>query len=821
MKNVNQFIENAKQAYNETPLFSMEEMEGIYSNTPSVDIGMINLKANFFRRHIMKFLSVAAVGILVTTFYLLSTEADQKELPTMLSSSDGQIQNISNNQSASEAKSQSEGSNIQAPEFDMSDISNQDNNLFAAMSNGISSLFDDDETTSKQQSTLMGYPIMILSKQEAQNIGFIYEDDEIIYRHKARIDLPFENIYASKEDYDEALRYYSKRFEDKGYNIKSDSIVYEQITIGSDDDSPAHLEIIDKSDVIGMQISNINAISLNHFQIKNTFFDDYSAKMVVTLSPPFQLSKYMSDDYLRKISLYKTNQIIGKKLYEDYSHFYVDTSYKSSEVFKKFVKIIIPIDNDDATILLEGWFLLNKELASKLPKRYQADIAHKYQITDCDYFTDSGKQIAIFLDEDAKLPWTKISFIPNHFPIYGTKSNGIIEQIDPSGLSKISAYLSKKLPNRILKNLSKNLEKNISLLNSIASNNNAVKLLLTILKEDKTKCTNINALELDITELNKLNICKSENRISFFVEYINEDDEIVTRENLYQFGYERQEEIEGYKLFNGGTYSNEHFRFSYKNATTTKKLHNFNPLMPTAYSVNSDFTFYNSPNLYYTKDMTIKHLYKKQDYYGFDSKHINSDINLPIYVHDGDDFEMIGSKPESYVPYLSMLDRLIPIKMETGFKNIPGPVYLWYLPTTEFLNALPERYSKSIRKELAILDKIENQNVEPEKACKGFDEESFFGICDLSSGALSNIKIAPNPCMFDLNISFTATDTRSVNIEIFDINGRAVKTLGNYKLTNFGEQNYDFDISSLKTGVYQLVIISDQGEKISKRFIKQ
>ncbi len=60
-----------------------------------------------------------------------------------------------------------------------------------------------------------------------------------------------------------------------------------------------------------------------------------------------------------------------------------------------------------------------------------------------------------------------------------------------------------------------------------------------------------------------------------------------------------------------------------------------------------------------------------------------------------------------------------------------------------------------------------------------------------------------------------------MNIEIFDINGRTVKTLGNYKLTNFGEQKYAFDISSLKTGVYQVVIISDQGEKISKRFIKQ
>ncbi len=744
MKTLNHYLYIAKKSLNREPFYEMIEIEKFCGNTPSVDIGNINLQANFFRRPIMKLLSLAAVGLLFTTFYLLNTKTQQDEQSKKTSSLDSKIQNIGDNRLTGASKSQPAGTNISSPDFDMGDFSNQNNNFFAYTSNGISGLFEDDnKTTPKKQNTLMGYPIIVLSKQEAQNIGFRYKDDKILFRHKARIDLPFENNYISKKDYDEASNHFIERFEDKGYNLKSDSIVYELITIEPDNDAPANTDIIDKSDAIKMQISDINAISLNHFKIKNTFFDSYSAQMAVTLSPPFQLSKYMSDDYLRKISLYKTDLIIGEKLYEDYSHFYVDTSYKSAEVFKKFVKIIIPIDNDDATILLEGWFLLNKELASKLPKRYQADIAHKYQITDSDYFTDSGKQIAIFIDKNAKLPWTKISFIPNHLPIYGTKSNGVVEQIRSSGLSKISAYLSKRLPKSTIKNVSKSPEKNISMLNKIATNNNEVKLLLTLLKEDKTKYTDIKALELDAVELSKLNIHKSENKISYFVEYINEDDEIVNRHNLYQFGYEKLKEIEGYEFYSGGTHGNENFKFSYKDATTTKKLHNFNPLMPVANSENSEFTFYNSPNLYYTKDMAIKNLYKHQDYDGFDSKHIKSDIDLPIYVHDGEKFEMIGSKPESYAPYLSMLDRLIPIKIETGFKNIPGPVYLWYLPTTEFLNALPERYSKSIRKELAILDKIENQNVEPEKACKGFDEESFFGICDLSSGALHNIKIAP------------------------------------------------------------------------------
>ncbi len=823
MKNINQHIENAKKTYREEPLFSMEEIENICGSSPSLNIGTIKTTANFFRRSIMKILSIVAAGALITALYLMNMNTDAQDMQQSIAASNAPTQQTVVNNKQHQAGNQSNDNRISAPDIDPDDLQNPDDNLFASISGGIGDLFSSkDEITPEKQSNLMGYPIFVLSKEEAENIGFVYDDDEIVFRHKARIALPYENDFITREQYNGASKYLLDRMDKKGYDINKDSIVYEEIRIYPGEDDPARTVIMDKEEAKKIRFSNINAIAMSHFKVVNTLTDNYYAIMGVTLSPPYQLSKYMSDDYSSKLSLFEVDKIANNLLFKNNTHFYVDTSYKSAEVFKKFVKIIIPFDNeeDDTMVFLDSWFLLNQELASKLPRRYQGDIKYKYQITDSDYFTNMSKKIAVFIDKDSKLPWTKISFIPNHFPIYGVEANGEFRVISTGDLSKLTSYLSKKLSTDLLEEVSKNSKNTLDILNKMPNKSNEVKLLITLLQEDQTKVTNINALELDTKELSKLGINKSKNEIAYPIEYINIDNELVYRDNRYQFSYDEIDLYENYVPFGSGNIAKEHYRKSYKDDKNTKKIHNFNPVRPVATSLNSSFVFYNSPCLYYAKN-TLNSLYKKQDYDGFYSRHISANTKIPIYVTDGDDFELIGSKPENYMPYLAMLDRLIPVKIETGFAKIPGPLYLWYLPTIEFLNALPERYSKSLRKELEILDKIENQNVPAEKACTGFEEESFLGICDLSEGALSNIKIAPNPCMYDLKLSFTSSEKRSVSMEVFDINGRNVKIFGNFTIENFGEQTYTFDISSLQTGIYQLVIISDKGEKISKRFIKQ
>ncbi len=822
MKNINQHIENAKKTYREEPLFSMEEIENICGSSPSLNIGTIKKTANFFRRSIMKILSIVAAGALITALYLMNMDTDAQDMQQSIAASNVPTQQTVVNNKQHHTGNQSNDNRISAPDIDPDDLQNPDDNLFASISGGIGDLFSSkDEITPEKQSNLMGYPIFVLSKEEAEKIGFVYDDDEIVFRHKARIVLPYENDFITREQYNGASKNLLDKMDKKGYDINKDSILYEEIRIYPGEDDPARTIIMEKDKAKKISFSDINPIDMSHFKIINTFTENYSNIMGVTLSPPYQLSKYMADDYEGKLSLFEVKRIATGQLFENYTHFYVDTSFKSAEVFKKFVKIIIPIENDDATVFLDSWFLLNQELASKLPQRYQGDIKYKYQITESDYFTDMSKKIAVFIEKGSQLPWTKISFVPNHFPIYGVEPNGEYRKISTGDLTKLTSYLSTKLSKNILKEVSNNSKKSLYILNKIPNKTNEIKLLITLLQKDKTKATNINAVELDAKELSKLGVSKSKNAIKYTIEHINEIDKLTIREYSYQFDNDdiRGIEADGHPL-SGGT-GDEYFSLSYNNKVQNKEIHNFNRIMPVAFSLNNEFTFFNSPSIYYSRDQLIKKLRKEQKTEFYIAKRISANTKIPIYVNDGDDFELIGSKPENYVPYLAMLDRLIPVKIETGFAKVPGPLYLWFLPTTEFLNALPERYSKSLRKELAILDKIENQNVPAEKACTGFEEESFLGICDLSEGALSDIKIAPNPCMYDLKLSFTSSEKRSVSMEVFDINGRNVKIFGEFKIENFGEQTYTFDISSLQTGIYQLVIISDKGEKISKRFIKQ
>ncbi len=819
MKSLNNYLRLAKASLNRMPLFEMDELVEICGNAPSVDIGEIKLKANLFGSTLMKIISMLAAGALITAIYLMSftTDAQNKDTDSIHTYNAKENTEISKNNNQGEGVS--ETSNISAPYVDFDNTPELQEFSFTTTEEEGDDIFGfENKITPEQESNLMGYPIIVLSKEEAENIGFIYKDDKILFRQQSRLILPEENNYKSKEQFEEKFEESAEEWEDLGYDINKDSIVYEEVNIK---DRHSYTRKLEKEDSQEMKFNTISALSLKLYRERVEGNTTYINDDMIGPGVPFQLSKYMSSDYEKKISMFEVQKIYKNKLYKKHSHFYIDTNYKASEVFKKFVHIILPIKKEKVSLVLSGWFLLNKELASKLPKRYQMELKHKFQITEQNYYSEDSQRIAVFINEDSNLPWTKISFVPNHFPIYGTAHNGEYRELRFDELDKIISYLSAKVPKHLLKEIGQSSSKTIDILNKKYNSSNEAKLLITMLKADKIKASSINSLELDDKELSKLGVDKTKNKICFTTESIFHNNKLQTLEYLYRFSHDEIDYDDYGAFISRGVMSSEYYHFAAHILDTNKKIHNYNPALPVAYSLKGQYTFLNSPCTYFSKDKSIKDIFKQKYSTVIFSQRIDSDIKYPIYLHDGTEFKKIGNGEDFFMPYLQMLDRLIPIKVETGFKEIPGPLYLWYLPTTEFLNALPKRYSKSLRKELAILDKIENQNIPVEEACAGFDEESFLGICDLSSGALSNIKIAPNPCLFQLNLSFTASEKRSVSMEVFDINGRSIQILGSFEINNFGEQQHTFDVSSLKTGIYQLVIVSDKGEKISKRFIKQ
>ncbi len=819
MKKLNNYLQIAKDSLNRMPLFEINELVELCGNAPSVDIGEIKLKANLFGSTLMKIISMLAAGALITAIYLMNfaTDAQNKDTDSIHTYNFKENTEISKNNNQGEGVS--ETSNISAPDIDFENTPEiQDFSFTITEEEGDDIFGFENKITPEQESSLMGYPIIVLSKEEAENIGFIYKEDKILFRQQSRLILPEENNYKSKEQFEEKFEESAEEWEDLGYDIRKDSIIYEEVNI---DDGHPYARKLEKEDAKKMRFNNINSLLLNLYKVRvegnRTYVNDYT----IASSGSYLLSRYMSNAYKKKISMFEVQKIYKNKLYKKHSHFYIDTNYKASEVFKKFVHIILPIKKGKVSLVLSGWFLLNKELASKLPKRYQMELKHKFQITEQDYYSEDSQRISVYIDEDSNLPWTKISFVPNHFPLYGTGYNGEYRKLRFEELDKIISYLSAKLPKHLLKEISQSSRNTINILNDNYNSSNEAKLLITMLKADKIKASSINSLELDDKELSKLGVDKTKNRIYFTTESIFNDNKLKTTEYRYRFSHDEIDYDDNEQFLSRGIMSSEYYHFAAHVMDTSKKIHNYNPVLPMAYSLKGQYTFFNSPCTYFSKDKSIKDIFKQYHFTVEFSQRIDSDIKYPFYLHNGTEFEKIGNGDDLGMSYLKMLDRLIPIKIETGFKEIPGPLYLWYLPTTEFLNALPKRYSKSLRKELAILDKIENQNIPVEEACAGFDEESFLGICDLSSGALSNIKIAPNPCLFQLNLSFTASEKRSVSMEVFDINGRSIQILGSFEINNLGEQQHTFDVSSLKTGIYQLVIVSDKGEKISKRFIKQ
>ncbi|MDT3740395.1 MAG: T9SS type A sorting domain-containing protein [Candidatus Kapabacteria bacterium] len=149
-------------------------------------------------------------------------------------------------------------------------------------------------------------------------------------------------------------------------------------------------------------------------------------------------------------------------------------------------------------------------------------------------------------------------------------------------------------------------------------------------------------------------------------------------------------------------------------------------------------------------------------------------------------------------------------------------VYIWYVPTEELLNALPERYSLRIRNELQIIDKIENGEISTKEACKELGkEESLLGICLNYHENLEIKSIYPSPGREDTHIKFTNGKEQKLSVYLYNITGKEVKCIADKKLFLQGEHNLWIDLNNLIQGIYIAVIIDEEGNAISSKFIKE
>lgn len=150
-------------------------------------------------------------------------------------------------------------------------------------------------------------------------------------------------------------------------------------------------------------------------------------------------------------------------------------------------------------------------------------------------------------------------------------------------------------------------------------------------------------------------------------------------------------------------------------------------------------------------------------------------------------------------------------------------IHLWYLPTTEFIDLLPDRYRDALRKEVATIAAVQREKLPPGAACERLTgQPTYLDLCRTSSGALQAGSIAPNPAHDNITVGFHVTEPRGVSLSLHDMNGRFIRTLVELLRVDLEQKvNLPVRIDGVKSGIYLVVVRSDRGEQLVQRLIVQ
>ncbi len=164
---------------------------------------------------------------------------------------------------------------------------------------------------------------------------------------------------------------------------------------------------------------------------------------------------------------------------------------------------------------------------------------------------------------------------------------------------------------------------------------------------------------------------------------------------------------------------------------------------------------------------------------------------------------------------------LVPDTTNPKYKGFPAQtVYFLFVPNDAFLNALPNRYSVSLRKEIDAIKKIESGELPYYEACKGLSfQETFFDVCKIESENIKDVKTYPNPAKGMTKLDFTLLQDRFVNISMYDLNGKFIREIKNWQKFSSKRITVDIDLKDIRQGMYLITVSTDKGEKVVQRLV--
>ena len=161
--------------------------------------------------------------------------------------------------------------------------------------------------------------------------------------------------------------------------------------------------------------------------------------------------------------------------------------------------------------------------------------------------------------------------------------------------------------------------------------------------------------------------------------------------------------------------------------------------------------------------------------------------------------------------------------VEEAGQNRGGELLLWYVPTPEFINALPDRYRERLRRELDVISSVEAEGLPSFEVCNRIAGETILGFCRSSSGAVVASVVAPNPARAgeEINLRFRLAESRSVGVTLHDLSGRFIRELLAERPEREGEHQARLSLEGIDAGTYLVAVRTDRGETAVQRVVVQ
>jgi hypothetical protein len=159
--------------------------------------------------------------------------------------------------------------------------------------------------------------------------------------------------------------------------------------------------------------------------------------------------------------------------------------------------------------------------------------------------------------------------------------------------------------------------------------------------------------------------------------------------------------------------------------------------------------------------------------------------------------------------------------IEKTRKYIPvraGNFIVWYSPSEEVLERLPDFTANTIRAELSGKDIIiQTEEFREEYPTSGF---CYLDMCEKANGAISCSKIFPNPAQDKHTVlSYELAEERNIITALYDLSGRKLREFSSLKTQQRGKHEEEISLAGIEKGIYLVAIVTDRGEKLSRRII--